>query len=177
MKSTITNVHVSNLSHDNTRAALGWERGGFRYHIWFNIPHHKATGAVYGDGIVYKNPIVAISERRDPTVRMKATSGPNEKMLIEAWGIVHRDDLIGAAIAKSEAEERERLRKAASEAEEARKRFYGPELYEALCSVRGHLGNSHPHNDTPAARAALTKIVDDALALAEKGEGYAYAVG
>lgn len=165
---TITNVHVDCVNHDLSRAALGWEKGGFRFHVWFTI---KADGSPDQDSYdtVFKNPIQRGPGHR--TIHMRHNSGPNAKMLNAAWRTVDEQDLIGRAVAAAKDAEAKRLREAEAEASVARKRYHGPLMYDVLVAIREHAKSDN------IITASLHDRIEEAILQAETGEGYAYAVG
>jgi hypothetical protein len=165
MKTTITNVHVDSVSYDFTRAALCWEVGEFRYHRWIDISN--PTPLNY-DGKVFKNPKTPAERHygsRSQTIIMNGTSGPNRRMLSWAWKIVERDDLISKAIEARKAEQSEEEAKAAAAYAEHRKRYYGPNSYDALKTIAFLIDNGRP-----LVLSDIRRIISEAITKAETGK-------
>jgi len=118
MAPPITNVHVDCLSTIG-RAALGWEYGGARYHVWIDTGEQPAKWA---PDKVYKNPPLGIKSG-DPgnfhTRRLNPRAGANAAMLSEAvrqvieWGLV-----VQAKVAEQAKEEQAHAAALAAEAAE-----------------------------------------------------------
>lgn len=163
---TITNVHVDCVSPGSyDRASLGWVKGEHRYHIWFTIKADGSPEHTYDT--VFKNPKDTKS-RGHRTIHMRSDSGPNAKMLNEAWRIVEEKDLIGTAVAAAKDAERRRLEAASKEADAARKRYYGPQMYDVLVAIREHAKSDN------VITASLYDRIEEVILQADTGDGYAY---